>query len=395
MNVVSGSGFLSLQTYQPPQWLSQTIPSAILPQNKVTLGRFPTPVHKWSVPGLEELDVFIKRDDLSSFDLSGNKVRKLEFLMAEAIKGKHDCVITAGGVQSNHCRATAVAARQLGIDPYLILRTTTRSTDSQVEELGLTGNLLLDRLVGANIRTVTLSQYVQYGQELLLSQLADQLKEEGRNPYIIPVGGSNTLGAFGYTECIQEIIAEQTVEGKLFDHIVFGCGSGGTAAGLALGMLLSGLSKTTHLHGVGVCDSPKYFYDHITEVAKSIGVFSNDDNAPYNENSIKEFCHIYPGQGIGYAKSTTEELQYITGLSQQTGIILDPVYSGKAMYHFVEKVVKGDSAARELIQPGQRILFIHTGGTLGLYDKVGEVLPLLPADQVQKMTVKPPPKLLI
>ena len=156
---------------------------------------------------MEGFETFIKRDDLSSFDLSGNKVRKLEFLLAEAIKGSHDCpplpfyplyvlylsytpihpihpiqgnhdcVITAGGVQSNHCRATAVAARQLGMDPYLILRQTKAS--AQEEELGLTGNLLLDRLVGATIKTVTISQYAQFGSDFLLEQLAEQLRSEG------------------------------------------------------------------------------------------------------------------------------------------------------------------------------------------------------------------------
>lgn len=126
----------------------------------------------------------------SSFDLSGNKVRKLEFLLADALEKGHDCVITIGGIQSNHARATAVAARQLGLQPYLILRRPTGSTD---QPISLTGNLLLDRMVDAKIRTVTTGTYMRIGSQKLGEQLVEELRAEGRNPYLVPVGGSNSL----------------------------------------------------------------------------------------------------------------------------------------------------------------------------------------------------------
>lgn len=142
-------GLLGSVPYLPPSWLP-TPSLAVLPRERVQLGRFPTPVHRLDILDQElGLRLFVKRDDLSSFDLSGNKVRKLEFLLAEALAGGHDCVATIGGIQSNHARSTAVAARQLGLDSHLILRTREPSEDP-----GLVGNLLLDRMVGASIHQV-------------------------------------------------------------------------------------------------------------------------------------------------------------------------------------------------------------------------------------------------
>ena len=402
--------------YQSPTWfptafVQPLLANSIFPKNKLDLGRFPTPVHDWnfSIPSLPSTSVtadyhfYLKRDDLSSFDLSGNKVRKLEFLLAEATEGQYDCVITIGGVQSNHCRATAVAARQLGLDPYLILRKPSKrrasvsSSSSEVVSvtevddtvIDLTGNLLLDRMVNSQIRTVSASQYAQYGSDNLCHKLAEELRAAGRNPYVIPVGGSNTRGAFGYMQCVDEILQQQQLTGKKFDHIVFGCGSGGTAAGLAIGCLLSGMCTNTKLHAVGVCDSPDYFYNHIDEVASDLYIKDNESLRPHYDN-LKDWCFIYPGQGIGYARSTPSELQFIVDVSTSSGILLDPVYSGKAFYHFINNVISSDSRdsnGEQLFKKGQNILFIHTGGTLGLYDKTTDLLPLLPQDQVKEMTL--------
>ena len=263
----------------------------------------------------------------------------------------------------------------MGLDPYLILRKSTniRSNEQEEEEIGLIGNLLLNRMVGANIRTVTASTYAQLGSQYLLEQLSNQLKEEGKKPFIIPVGGSNSIGAFGYVECIKEIL-EQEVS---FDHIVFACGSGGTVAGLALGAKLSGINAK--IHAVGVCDSPEYFYNHINEVAIELKV----DLQKFGP--VEEWCSIYPGQGIGYAKSTDDELSFLIDISTSTGIILDPVYSGKALYYFINKVMKENT---QQFIPGQKILFIHTGGTFALYDKVEQLLPLLPKDNISNLKIK-------
>jgi D-cysteine desulfhydrase len=233
--------------------------------------------------------------------------------------------------------------------------------------------LLLNRMMGADIRLVTPGTYARVGSVALTELLATALRKEGKNPYIIPVGGSNSLGCFGYLDAVEEIINQ----GLEFDHLVFACGSGGTAAGLAIGIHLS--KQKAKLHAVGVCDSPSYFYNHINEVAKELGLSGLD---------AESIVSIYPGQGIGYARSTTEELQFIKEISTTTGIILDPVYSGKALYHFVTAV----QSQPDIFLKGQKILFLHTGGQFGLYDKSEQLLPLFDAGLVSKMDVTFPPR---
>ncbi|CAA0820958.1 Bifunctional D-cysteine desulfhydrase/1-aminocyclopropane-1-carboxylate deaminase-mitochondrial [Striga hermonthica] len=150
--------FLAKKPYAPPSWASHLNP---LPSHIFSLGHFPTPIHKWNLPNLpKNTEVYLKRDDLSGMQLSGNKVRKLEFLMADAVEKGADCIITIGGIQSNHCRATAVAARYLNLDCYLILRTSKVLVD---QDPGLTGNLLVERLVGAHIDLVSKEEYASVG----------------------------------------------------------------------------------------------------------------------------------------------------------------------------------------------------------------------------------------
>jgi len=177
-----------------------------IPRERYVLGTLPTPVHRWELPGLpESVEVWIKRDDLTGMQLSGNKVRKLEFLLAEAKSNGHDCVVTIGGIQSNHCRATAVAARYLGMDCHVILRNSRAEADSDPR---LIGNLLVERLVGAHIHQVTKEEYARAGSEALTEQLRARLEAEGRRPYVIPVGGSNPLGCWGYLEAVREMQPE-------------------------------------------------------------------------------------------------------------------------------------------------------------------------------------------
>ena len=364
--------------YVAPSWLVDHISPDLLPTSKVVLGRLPTPIHELKgVPGLEGtgLMCYIKRDDLSSFDLSGNKVRKLEFLLNEY--DQCDSVITIGGIQSNHARATAVAARQLGLDPYLILRT--QDTVEDVKQ-SVVGNLLLDRMVGSDIRLVSTGTYARLGSAVLTEQLATQLRAEGRRPLVIPVGGSNAKGAFGYLEAIEEI--RQQCKGFVgFDHIVFACGSGGTAAGLAIGSKLSGLGDTCLVHAVGVCDSPRYFYDHIDDVARALGVAAATGPA-------ESFCTVYPGAGAGYAKSTREELEFVARFGRATGIVLDPVYSGKALYQFITHIIP---TRPDLFKPHHKVLFVHTGGTLGLYDKATALVDVLDDGKVSRLATTLPP----
>ena len=385
--LVSNSVLYSRVPYVAPAWLASSVHSSRVPSSRVQLGRFPTPIHKWRPVEEErdegEVEFWIKRDDLSSSDLSGNKVRKLEFLLDAALEGGHDSIITIGGVQSNHARATAVAARQLGLDPFLILRTRNAAQDDPaILSESIVGNLMYARLVNAEIQTVSAATYATVGSASLVAQLTELLIDAGRNPFPIPVGGSNALGCFGYLDAVEEIRQQEEATGVTFDHVVFSCGSGGTASGLALGLrLCSGGSKS--VHAIGVCDSPGYFYQHIRETAVALGV----DLSLHGD--VESWLTVHAGSGLGYARSSEDELKFILDVGSRTGIILDPVYSGKALYHFLREVLP---RRKDLFLKGQKVLFIHTGGTAGVYDKADQLGPILRDNPPKPMLVKAPPR---
>ncbi|KAK6148240.1 hypothetical protein DH2020_019152 [Rehmannia glutinosa] len=345
--------FLAKKPYVPPSWAVQLSP---VPSHIFSLGHFPTPIHKWNLPNLpKNTEVYLKRDDLSGMQLSGNKVRKLEFLLADAVAQGADCIVTIGGIQSNHCRATAVAARYLNLDCYLILRTSKVLVD---KDPGLTGNLLVERLVGAHIDLVSKEEYASVGSVALTDLLKEKLLSEGRKPYVIPVGGSNSLGTWGYIEAIREI-KNQLQEGSrevAFDDIVVACGSGGTIAGLSVGSWLSNLGSKVHAYCV--CDDPEYFYEYAQGLLDGLqaGVSSRD------------IVNIHNAKGLGYAMNTAEELTFVKEIAQATGVILDPVYSGKAAYGMMR-----DMAENPGRWEGRKVLFIHTGGLLGLFDKTEQI----------------------
>lgn len=349
---------LTTVPFQPPSWARHL---ANPPTERVVLGRLPTPIHRFECGLLSDLDVewWIKRDDLSGFDLGGNKVRKLEFLLAQAKAAGHDCVITIGGVQSNHCRATAVAARLLGLDSYLILRTA--NTD---EDPGMVGNLLFDRLVGAQLRTVSTAEYAEHGSVALGTRLEAELRAQGRNPYVIPVGGSNAVGTWGYLAAVDELAGQLQ---QPFDHCVFACGSGGTAAGIGLGFKLAGLSLRTKVTAVGVCDTPQYFLDFIKdECTGGLGISEARDGTP------DQWLTVLQGRNRGYAVSTPDELEFIAQVAKDSGVLLDPVYSGKALYAFVRAARADPERYR-----GSKILFWHTGGALGMYEQASNLKSLV------------------
>ncbi|CAI5469853.1 unnamed protein product [Closterium sp. Yama58-4] len=356
------SGYLSLQPYDPPEWASHLSP---LPSQFLTLAHRPTPIHRWNIPDLPPgTELYIKRDDLSGMELSGNKVRKLEFLLADALAKGADTLITIGGIQSNHCRATAVAARLAGLEAHLILRTSRALAGS---DPGLEGNLLVERMVGARVHLVTKEEYAKHGSEHLGRVLAERLSAEGRKPYVIPVGGSNALGTWGYMEAVREI-EQQLSRGEAggasgFDDIAMACGSGGTSAGLALGVHLSALSSRVHAYSV--CDSPGYFYDYIQ------GLLDGVTSKPGSVAS-RDLLRVIDVKGAGYAISTEEELQLVQSVAQSTGIVLDPVYSGKALRGLLQDMKQNPDE-----WAGRRVLFVHTGGLLGMYDKVQQLLPMV------------------
>jgi len=366
------------EDYVPPAWMKGAISEDMIPAKKLRLGRFPTPFHRWKIPAEDSkgLEIWVKRDDLSSFELGGNKVRKLQFLLAEAKSQNADTTVTIGAAQSNHCRATAVASRQLGMQPYIILRTR-GAIDADIGS-SLVGNLLWDKMAGAKICTVTSEKYHEIGQYKLVDHLAEKLRSEGKNVYSVPVGGSNSLGAFGYLDFIEEVRQQmQAHDGLRFDHLVFSCGSGGTATGISLGAKLAGIPN---IHGVCVCDSPDVFYGHVAETAAALGVDMVQHGKP------EEWLSLYDGAGIGYGKSTPEELAFVVRVARSTGVTLDPVYSGKGLYYLLHKAVE---LHPEVFKPGQRVLFVHTGGGFGLYDKADELARMLASADSQQTSALP------
>ena len=361
----AGARFLEAAPYSPPAW-ARALRGA--PARRLSLARLPTPVAPWPVAGTGGR-LFVKRDDLSGLQLSGNKVRKLEFLLAEALDRGCDSVVTVGGVQSNHCRATATAARYLGLEPHLVLRTTTRGAQ---DDPGLQGNLLVDRLVGAHVHQVTKVEYQRAGSEALTAAVADRLRAEGRKPYVIPVGGSNALGAWGYLEAVREL--EPDVRALGITDIALATGSGGTAAGLALGTRLAGLD--CRVRAYAVCDSPAYFFDHIQHCLDELGAGVGGLGL-----SARDLLEVVDAKGAGYAQSREAELETLLRVARDTGVVLDPVYSGKAVHGLLGDLAgedaAGGGAAAASPPGGRRWLFLHTGGLLGLYDKADQLQPLV------------------
>lgn len=346
-NAVTCTRKMSLLTeYRPPEWAKRL---KNIPQYKVKLANPATPIHRWALPGLpKHIQLSIKRDDMTGSTLSGNKVRKLEFLMADAIQTGCGHVITCGGIQSNHCRAVAVCARQLGLKPHLVLRATIQSAD----EVGCDGNLMLDRMCGAQLYMVPAKSSYLTELKPRMEWLAEYLKKTtGEKSYHIPVGGSNGVGVFGYISVFEELISQDVLED--YDDLVFACGSGGTAAGLSIANYLTG--SKLRVHAVSVSDNAEYFHNHCNEMLQEMGL---------SDVRSEDILNVIDGyKGLGYGLSTQEEMDFVVTVSSNTGIMLDPVYTGKAARGLVKELQSNPGVFN-----GKRILFIHTGGIFGLMD---------------------------
>ncbi len=300
--------------------------------------------------------VLCKRDDLTGAALSGNKVRKLEFLLADALDQGATGVITCGGLQSNHARATALAAARLGLRCHLLLR----SNDTEAEP-PLEGNVLLDRLAGATIELITPAQYGE--RDTLMAKRAKELAAEHTDTVWqpIPEGGSNALGAWGYVRCVEELASQL---GAVPATIIYAVGSGGTGAGLIAGCRLFDLPY--RLIGVSVGDDRATFQRRIAGILAEMAATWAIDVT--NEPEGIEVWDDYVG--LGYAISREEELKTIVQLAREEGLVLDPVYSGKAMHGLICEARKG----RPL---GDPIVFLHTGGIYGLFPKAEQLSSLL------------------
>lgn len=343
-NIVRSVKRLSeLQKYKPPKWAASL---KDIPQHFVQLAQQNTPIHPWDLSQLPKgFSLCIKRDDLTGNTLSGNKVRKLDFLLADALYKNCDTIFTCGGLQSNHCRATAVASRQLGLSCYLFLRSPKQTTD-----IGCRGNLLLSRMVGSKMIVIPQLQY-KHGLKQMMEKMAEKvLNQKGSSVYQIEVGGSSYTGMFGYLTAFQELIEQNVLEN--FDDIVVTVGSGGSASGIAIGNYLTG--SKLKCHAVNVSDNAAYFYNKINEDLRAGGL----------DVQAEDIIDIIDGyKGRGYGLSTQDELESILEISRTTGIMMDPVYNIKAVRGMLSEMKCNPTRFR-----GQRILYIHTGGVFGLYD---------------------------
>jgi D-cysteine desulfhydrase len=320
----------------------------------VKLANLPTPVEKIrSLPEFPDLpNVYIKRDDLTGCDLSGNKVRKLEFCMAEAMARGASTVITCGGIQSNHSRATAIAAARLGLRPLLVLR--------GPEPPESDGNMLLDRLAGAEIRFITQDEWPRVND--IMAGIVRELGESGEKAYVIPEGASYPPGVFGYIRAVEEIAATEKQLGIEFDVVVTAVGSGGTYAGLLYGKRIFKLKGT--ILGINVLDTPASFAARIAGISEDFVKTYEPryHGAPWFKPISESEVEIAGGyDGPSYAVPSEKGLDLIRIFGRRLGLILDIAYTGKAMLGVVGEAAKGRW------KKSDNVLFIHTGGLFSLF----------------------------
>lgn len=291
--------------------------------------------------------IFIKRDDCTGLAMGGNKTRKLEFLVGEAIEQGADMLVTQGAVQSNHVRQTAAAACKVGMKCHVLLERRVPGRDPSYE---VTGNVLLDQLFGAT------HEFRPDGLDMNAETqaVADKLKADGHRPYFIPGGGSNPTGALGYANCAQEIVDHAKDTGQTFDWLLMGTGSTGTQAGLVAG--LHALGHALPVMGVSV-RQPKErqinaVHGLVQKTLEKLGL----DGIPADRVLVDDG---YVGEGYGIPHETT--LEAIRLLAQQEGILLDPVYSAKGMAGLIGMVRQG------FFKPTDQVLFLHTGGASALF----------------------------
>ncbi len=317
---------------------------------RVELAHLPTPIE--SLPNLSTFlggpEIFIKRDDETGLATGGNKARKLEFLIAQALRHNADCVITAGSTQSNHARQTAAAAARYRLGCHLVLYAPNSEPPNE-----LAGNLLLDRLLGANIHWT--NERAPYTSTI--AQVEAELCEAGHTPYIIPYGGSDLFGVMGYSVAMREFAA-QARGLPLFDTHIFASSSGGTQAGMVLGAHLAGLTRSQTILGISV---DRAAVELAPRIASLIKAAAKELEIEW-ETEPTELIEINDDYvGGGYAVIGNAECEAIRLMAQCEGILLDPVYTGRAFAGLIDLVRRG------VFTHDQRVLFWHTGGSSALF----------------------------
>lgn len=317
---------------------------------RVRLGHLPTPLEP--MPRLSKAlggpEIWIKRDDCTGLATGGNKTRKLEFLMAEAVAQGADIVITQGATQSNHARQTAAAAARLGLDCHILLEDRVATDDS---EYYYNGNVLLDRLHGASVESYP------GGLDMNAQAVAvgEQMRKQGRKPYVIPGGGSNATGALGYVLCAQELAQQSSEMQVAFDHMVMATGSAGTQAGLAVGLKL--FSMDMSLLGISVRLARAQQEANVLRLAQATAAKLGKPELIQASDIVANGDYV----GNGYGKPTPSGLEAIELFARHEGVLLDPVYAGKGAAGLIDLIRKGHFSRDE------RVVFLHTGGAVALF----------------------------
>lgn len=293
-------------------------------------------------------NIYIKRDDLLGLAAGGNKTRKLEFLMADALAAGADTIITCGAVQSNHCRLTLAAAIKEGLKCQLVLE---ERVPNSYKPDALGNNFLLHLLGVEKIKVVPGGSNMMEA----MNSLANELARQNRKAYVIPGGGSNEIGATGYVACAEEILSQTFEKGINIDHVVCTSGSAGTHAGLVTGFY--GCNSNIFVTGINISRSKTLQEELVYElVQKTVEHLKIKDRVP--REAVK-CCDEYVG--AGYSLPTLQMIEAVKLLARLEGILLDPVYTGKAMAGMLDLIRKG------YFKGCQNILFVHTGGSPALF----------------------------
>ena len=316
-------------------------------RNKFNLGFFPTPLEKLEnlSSHFPDYNLFIKRDDQTGLATGGNKTRKLEYLIFDALEKECNTVVTCGAQQSNHCRQTTAACAKAGLKCHLLL--------GGAEPEKYSGNLLLSKLLGAEIHFTGENRK---GEDI--NPMLKQLRNSGKKPYLIPYGGSNVLGAWGYFVAVRELRDQLDKSNLVIEHIFFATSSGGTQAGLLLGKDKYNMEFTINGINIDNAESEITLENKIIEIIKD---FKGINNLEFKDQSIDSPVIIRDYDKSGYGVITNNETSAIKLLAETEGILLDPVYSGRAFYGMI------DILKTKKLNKGSNILFWHTGGTAALF----------------------------
>ena len=311
----------------------------------------PTPLME--MPRLTKLlggpRLLVKRDDNTGLAFGGNKARKLSFLVGDALKKGCDTLITSGGLQSNHCRQTAAMGAMYGLRVVLVL--------GGEEPLVHQANLLLDSMLGAEVVFVNSTEAEEI--EAAVEREVQRLKQNGHSPYVIPVGGSNVIGSMGYAEAMLELLAQINEKQLTVDHIVVATGSGGTQGGLELGNRL--LNAKIQIHGMIVLPKvTEKLKERMSEiVSEGVQIVTGEEIAP--EDVIGQLKTYSAYAGPAYAVATPGCIEAIQIMARTEGLIVDPVYTGKAVDGMIDLIRQGKFSKDETL------VFLHTGGTPALF----------------------------